>query len=387
VFTLIPLFKLDAPLLSAACAFIRNKIHILGRSSSSLRDKNRHSQKGGSKQMAYLREVTGVALAIGMLAGCGGGGGSSGGGSNVSVSTAALTTANQTVAAQDVASTALSLFDSSQLALGAVSTRESALYAEAFSHLDRLPTYMRDAISNATATGAVASQLYDCPYGGSFSGSATDSDNSATVSTGDSVSLSFNNCMTGSGTLTGSLGFHIDSLAGTYGNAPYSVGVSMTFGSLALSSTAYSASLLGSITVAGSKTGANAFTQSISTNSLSASATYGSVTRSRSLTSFTASETRTADPTYTYLSNYSLAGTLASSGFTGTQAVSFTTPTTIVRRGTDMYPYTGVLLISGASNSALRLTVISNSQVRQDLDANGDGTYESTTTVNWNTLL
>ena len=36
--------------------------------------------------MAYLREVTGVALAIGMLAGCGGGGGSSGGGSNVSVS-------------------------------------------------------------------------------------------------------------------------------------------------------------------------------------------------------------------------------------------------------------------------------------------------------------
>jgi hypothetical protein len=67
--------------------------------------------------------------------------------------------------------------------------------------------------------------------------------------------------------------------------------------------------------------------------------------------------------------------------------VSFSTPTTIVRRGTDMYPYTGVLLISGASNSALRLTVISNSQVQEDLDANGDGTYEGATIVNWNTLL
>jgi hypothetical protein len=342
------------------------------------------------KSMEFPMKSTGVVLAIGMLAGCGGGGGgggSAGGGSSNSVSSAALTTANQTVAAQDVTSTALSLFDSSQLALGAVSTRESALSAEAFSHLDRLPIYMKDAVSSATATGAVASQSYSCPYGGSFLGSVTDADNSATVSAGDSVSLSFTNCVIGSGTLTGSLSFHIDSLSGTYGSVPYDVGVSMTFGNLALSDPAYSASLLGTISVAGSKSGTNAFMQSISTTSLSASATYGNVTRSRALTSFIASEARSADATYTYLSNYSLIGTLTSSGFTGTQAVSFSTPTTIVRRGTDMYPYTGVLLISGASNSALRLTVISNSQVREDLDANGDGTYESTTVVNWNTLL
>jgi hypothetical protein len=322
-----------------------------------------------------------------LLVACGGGGGG-GGNPGSSVSTAALTSSNQTVAAQDVASTTLSLFDSSELALGAVSTNESALYKEAFSHLDRLPIYMRDAVSKATATGAVASQSYSCPYGGGFLASATDSDNNATISAGDIVSLTFNSCITSSGTLTGSLGFRFDTLSGTYGSVPYSVGLTMTFGNLGLSATAYSASLLGSITVAGSKTGENAFVQSISTTSLSASATYGgNITRSRSLTSFTASETRTADASYTYLSNYSLAGTLTSSGFTGTQAVSFSTPTPVVRRGTDMYPYTGVLRISGASNSALRLTVISNSQVQEDLDANGDGTYEATTMVNWNTLL
>jgi hypothetical protein len=344
--------------------------------------------KQGKTMMFHVKH-TGVAVAIGLLAGCGGGGGGGGnpGGSGNSVSTAALTSANQTIAAQDVSSTALSLFDSSELALGAVSTNESALYKEAFSHLDRLPIYMRNAVSNATATGAVASQSYSCPYGGSFLASATDSDNNAAISAGDNVSLTFNSCITSSGTLTGSLGFRFDTLSGTYGSVPYSVGLTMTFGNLGLSATAYSASLLGSITVAGTKTGANDLTQSISTTSLSASATYGSITRSRSLTSFTATETRTADVSYTYLSNYGLAGTLTSSGFTGTQAVSFTTPTTIVRRGTDIYPYTGVLRISGASDSALRLTVISNSQVQEDLDANGDGTYEGTTTVNWNTLL
>jgi hypothetical protein len=161
----------------------------------------------------------------------------------------------------------------------------------------------------------------------------------------------------------------------------------MNFGNLGMIATAYSGSLTGSITIAGSKSGANDFTQSITTTSLSANATYGSVTRSRALTSFTATETRSADATYTYLSNYNVAGRLTSSGFTGTQAVSFSTPTAIVRRGTDIYPYTGVLLISGSSNSALRLTVLNNSQVQEDLDADGNGIYENSTTVNWNTLL
>jgi hypothetical protein len=337
--------------------------------------------------MAFQMKNSGIALAMGLLAGCGGGGG--GGGTNPinTVSTAALTPSNQAVAAQDVASTAFSLFDSSAMVLGAVSTNESTLYAEAFSHLDRLPSYMKDAVSNATAIGASASQTYSCPSGGNFLASVTDSDNSQTLSAGDSVSISFNNCVSTSGTFTGSLGFRFDSLSGTYGTPPYTMGVTMTFGSFGVNSATYSASILGSITVTGSKSGANAFTQSISTTSLSTNATYGSVTRSRALTNFSASETRSADATYTYLSNFNLAGTLTSSGFTGTQAVSFSTPTTIVRRGTDIYPYTGVLLISGANKSALRLTAISNSQVQEDLDANGDGTYENSTTVNWNTLL
>jgi hypothetical protein len=234
----------------------------------------------------------------------------------------------------------------------------------------------------------VGNLSYNCPNGGNFVVGATDSDNSGTVSTGDSVSLTFNSCATSSGTLTGSLSFHIDSLSGgAYGAYGANLSVTMIFGNLGLIASAYSETILGSITIAGSKSGANDFTQSISTTSLSDSATYGSVTRSRALTSFTASETRSADATYTYLSNYTLTGTLTSSGFTGTQAVSFSTPTTIVRRGTDIYPYTGVLLISGSSHSALRLTAISNSQVQEDLDANGDGTYESSMTVNWNTLL
>jgi hypothetical protein len=44
-------------------------------------------------------------------------------------------------------------------------------------------------------------------------------------------------------------------------------------------------------------------------------------------------------------------------------------------------------MITGANNSKIRLTPTTNAQVRQELDANGDGIYESTSNVSWNSLM
>jgi hypothetical protein len=303
------------------------------------------------------------------------------------VSLAALNASNQTVASQDVASTTFALFSTSQVAIGAVSSSDSALYSGAFAQLDRLPTYLADARANATATAAVQSASYSCTSGGSFLVSVTDADNSGTVSTGDLFAINFVNCNEGSGAVSGSLSFRIDSLSGTYGTSPYNVAVTMTFGNLGVSTTAYSGAINGAITVSGARTGANAFTQSIATTSLSVTATYGGLSRSRALTNFNATQTRVPDATYTYLTRYSLTGTLTSSGFAGTQAVTFSTPTTFIGRYLDAAPYTGVLLIKGANNSGLSMTALSTTQVQLDLDANGDGIYENSSVVNWNTLL
>jgi hypothetical protein len=330
-------------------------------------------------------------VAASVLAACGGGGGGSAtatpGSAGSSANLAALSASNQTVASQDVASTSFSLFSSSQVALGAASTSDSALYAAAFAHLDRLPTYLNDARANATATGAVQSASYSCTSGGSFTVSVSDADTSGTVSAGDSVGINFVSCNDGSGALTGSLSFRVNTLTGTYGAVPSSLSVTMSFGNLSAASLSYSASLNGNITVSGAKTGVNALSQSISTTSLVASATYAGVTRTRSLTNYSATETRTPDASYTYLSRYSLTGTLTSSGFAGTQAVTFSTPAVLIRRAADYAPYTGVVMIGGANNSAIRMTALSAAQVQVDLDANGDGTYETSSVVNWNTLL
>lgn len=327
-----------------------------------------------------------ILLTVGFISACGGGGGSAGG-SAAPVSAATLNASNQTVASQDVTSTGFGMFNISQTALGAATASASTLYAVAFAQADRLPTFLADAQANAVAAGVVQSASYACGTSGSYIVTVNDADNSGTISAGDSFSATFVNCNEGSGPMNGSLSYRVNTLSGSYGNVSSSVGITMTYGNLNLVSGAYTAAINGSITVSGSKTGTNAFTQSISTSSLAVSATYGSQTRSVALTNYSASETRVADNTYTYLSSYSAAGTLTSTGFGATQSVSFSTPSALVRRGTDSYPYTGVWRITGANNSALRLTALSNSTVQRELDANGDGIYESSSTVAWNTLL
>ena len=66
--------------------------------------------------------------------------------------------------------------------------------------------------------------------------------------------------------------------------------------------------------------------------------------------------------------------------------VTVSTPTPIVAYGEDPYPRSGVLHVQG-DQSALRLTALSVDNVRIELDANGDGTWEQSTTESWDWLI
>jgi len=52
----------------------------------------------------------------------------------------------------------------------------------------------------------------------------------------------------------------------------------------------------------------------------------------------------------------------------------------ITKNDTDDYPYAGTVQVKGM-NSTLQMTVLSTSNVRLDLDADGNGSFESTETV------
>lgn len=335
--------------------------------------------------MKYIAAVLGTSL----LAACGGGGGGGSGASPVAVAptpTAVLSSANQSVAAQDTASSSFLPLTAAQTVTGAQTADESALFAFARGQMEKLQVYATDSKSGSTLVGVTQSNSVACTYGGSLTVSANVASTNGTVAAGDSLTITSNGCTESFGTINGSLGFVITSLNGTYASSSYSAGLTMTFNNFAVSSSQVTASINGSLSYGLSVTGANARTASVSTPSLTVSATYGGVARSRTLTNYVATLARTADPTSVYVTTYNVNGFLTSSSLSS-QAIAFNTTTPIVTRYTDSYPSSGVLVITGASNSKIRITALSNTLVREELDANGDGTFESSTTAAWNTLM
>lgn len=333
--------------------------------------------------MKALTHTGMLALALSVTA-CGGGGG--GGGATPPPTSAALTSSNQTIAAEDATSAAFLPLITSQTIVGAAATDEKALFVFANKQLDRLPAYIQNARAASAVAGAVASESYACTYGGTLQVTVNDADDNGIVSAGDSFTLTLSNCQEAEGTLNGSLGLSFDGLTGTYGTMPYGATATMSFGNLSLAGSQFSTSINGSLTAGFTRSSTYAFTESLSTPSLTVTGTYGGVSRTRSLTNYAASATGTPDTTYGHVTSYSASGTLSSTGL-ASQVIGISTPTAFVARGSDQYPSTGVLLISGANNSSVRVTALSNTQCAIALDENGDGTYEGDTTVNWNTLL
>ena len=351
-------------------------------------------------------KLVAIVLSSSILVACGGGGGGSttatpvgggGGGSTTTTPvastggtspatpTAVLNSSNQTVAAQDAASTAFMPMLGAQTLTGAQTTDESVLFSIAREQMAKLPTYMADAKANSALTGAVQSPTTACPSGGTLTVSVNDADNNGVLSAGDSMTLVSNSCVLSSGTVTGSLGFVIDNLSGTLGSSNYSAGITLTFGSFSVSSSLFSGSINGSLSLAATANGVNSLSETISTPSLTVAGTYGGVTRSRSLTNYSATASRV--PTANaYQTSYSINATLTSTGLSS-QAISVATTTPFVRQSTDVYPSSGVMLLTDSSSAKLKLTALSNTQVKEELDANGDGLYESNTTVNWTSLM
>jgi hypothetical protein len=71
----------------------------------------------------------------------------------------------------------------------------------------------------------------------------------------------------------------------------------------------------------------------------------------------------------------------------GARLTLATDPATPVHQTmTDLHPDTGQVSVLGNA-SRLRLTVMNTDRVRSELDANNDGTYESTKELTWAQLL
>ena len=327
-----------------------------------------------------------AASALTLLAACGGGG-SDGRGDPPGPAGLSITTSNKDAVTRSTVSggLAVSNIQTATNAAGngqqptSVASRAHTLTALAQRALTA-SVKSRMSIQSASAHPAALADTQACNVSGSLTTTFDDHDGNGLLTAGDVLSVQFNECRDSATSLytgkavitlttvpnasqiTASADFqHVSSVQGA--------STSAINGSLVVAETDSDTDSTTSLTV-----GATALTITLASPGYSDVVTLSAGTRIAVDQQFAAARTA-----------LSYDGTLQAQSIPG-GAVTLTTVSPIVQLDADAYPSSGVLKVKGAHGTLL-LTVIDKTTLQEQLDANDDGTYESTATVAWSTLI
>ncbi|MBK5205261.1 MAG: hypothetical protein JJD98_07610 [Polaromonas sp.] len=329
-----------------------------------------------------MRNSVGLIALSAILSACGGGGGGDSG-SSIPVGTPlTLTPSNYVAVAQETLSSSFYLVNSADLVTGAQLSDPSVIIRFGQAQLPKLSQWLADV--PAQVTGATQSQTEACPDGGTLTVTANDANGNSLLDAGDSASLTVSNCAFEGNVMNGGLSFTINSATGDLRTQSYSASITLTFNQLTAQSASASITGNGSLTLSGSAKAANDQSFSLSIASFALSSTYGGATYSRSLTNYTLSDI--LSPAGTGFSSTEANGTLSSSAFES-KFVTITTSEPFVRSSSQTYPASGQVTATGANGSQVRISVIDNSSVNIELDADANGTFETSVTKLWSELV
>ncbi len=348
---------------------------------------------------------TGALIAALLVTGCGGGAGGSSGSTSTRASVP-ITSANQdAVASAALNATLGGTSAASAVPLGAA---DRAAAASASGAATRWRTRLIDfAVQSAFAPlqpGSTIKQAMAarpqttltrsdaCAAGGSVTVTLNDVDNNQAASAGDSASVAFLQCRPSATELvTGSVSLTYTSLAVTATRAD--VAATLSFANLAAQAPEGAYSINGPVTLSASRQGAVTTSQIvIGAGGLALAAS--TPTHSESLTlgaalTLAATQDDAALPPNggsAGLTTVRIDGAVASSRLAGGTIV-ISTPVPVKAYTDDPYPREGQIVVSGAANSKLRLTAASITTLRIELDANGDGIYETSVDRPWGDVI
>lgn len=315
---------------------------------------------------------------LGLLAGCGGGGG--GGGNNNNGGP--ITAQNAPV----VASAAQSAIDDSSSG-GAVGTdffvaSVSGGPAKDFSlaelAIDQVVRFRSKSQSAGLVTPAAT---VGCTDGGSVTDVFSNNDTNPEFTAGDTLSLTFDNCVEGGIFIDGRLTLALTSLTGDPAGfaSDYSLTIAIMFNNFVVNGDGQSSEIDGSLTVSASRSG-NTETVTVSSSSLTFRDTGIPSNPVRVLSGFSVTEIYN-DTTGSY--TISVTGTLNDSrvGFN----VMATTITPLASDGFSN-PTSGSIRLTAGDGTSVTLTATGGDTVRLDVDTNGDGTIDSIINTSWTAL-
>lgn len=321
-----------------------------------------------------------------LVAACGGGGG---GGSPAPVvqvpgaTLVALNSTNYVTATTEAVAPTLDALDAPSTVVGIESAggNEGVKFA-----LAQVPT-LGKWFGSQTAVGVIQTRTINCSTSGTISAVANDADNNGVISAGDSLTVTASNCNDGgSTTINGSIGVSVITLTGNLDSDNYNAALRLTFSNLSAASPGRTANLNGDLSLSASATGIYRRNQSITASSLLLDANIGGTTNNRGVTNFAATYSEVPNsPTSAFRTALTVSGTVSSSALNN-GFVNIATNSPFVRLSTNPYPSSGQGVITGANASQVRLTAQSATTVLIELDAAGDGVYETSTTRQWSEI-
>jgi hypothetical protein len=315
-----------------------------------------------------------------LLSACGGGSAVEGTGPLV------LSATNHVAAGQAALATGLQFEESRELIVGAEVRRASdgALLSLALAALRRV-----DAILPATpslATGVVVTRMARCDNdAGSYTLAIDDADHDNRFGAGDTATFTFNDCVLDGDRANGKVAIRVRSLTGALDTPVHDGRLTVTMTSLALTGASGSYTGEGTLDVDLVGTAARTGSTRVATASFSASGRFGGTTSTRTIGPFSVQASHVPEGAGERRS-IRFEGRLSSTGLGG-RSIDIVTVQPFVIAGGARHPSQGQALVTGAGAGVLRVTALDATQVRFDLDADGDGVFEASGTRAWSDLL
>lgn len=333
-----------------------------------------------------------LATATAALTACGGGG-SDGGDTLPTSGSYTITTASATTLTEDLADS-INVLDSAYglgfdmaLSVADVSTTGSQRRVSSLHGLLNGPRIKRIASVGRQIAATTATDTVACDASGSATVRLVDQNGNGSFDANDSATITFSACRNGDGMqIDGALGLTYNSST-SYNAATggYALDASLRFTQLTVTelSSTQSAVLDGDLRFVSRFTTSTAGQDTISGASFTAGVRVNGVqASSRTLSQL--SWNIVTDSAGTSVSDLS---TQVTSDMLGGRSVVLTTPTALRSLASDVYPSSGEIRLTGANGARMTLTALNASQVRRDIDTNGDGTAEASSVLAWSTVL
>jgi len=322
-----------------------------------------------------------AASALALLSACGGGGGDSAPAPSQKV---AITSANQNNVVRAGVNGALAVsltqgnFGSTPAAAAAARTRALDIVLQRA--LASVQAQRKGIASASVRPAATSGDVTNCGISGTLASTFDDKDGNGVISKGDVLTATFAQCKeSASLAINGVL-----SITVTSNPTDTQLAASANFQNIVVTFEQLASTISGTLAI-GVVDNATTSTSTLSAGAGGLNVSLVSSTWNESVSYASGFVIATSEVTATQVDSLSLSGTLTAQSLGGTLSIATTLPLT--QGPSDEYPSAGQVVISGASGSAVRVTAISDTQVSVELDANGDGTYESSQTVAWGTLV